>query len=680
MARKDAIGLFWEDIAKVKAAPKEKIKNTPPERFWVLPTYLPGLEQARNYTPVLYTDLELLNAAKVREPLLFDSEVYPNYVLFAFKGVHTGKVVCFEMGDEYDCFYEKLSWILGNFTLINFNGRNYDFPILAIAMDKRYGTADLWQATKLIIEEGQRSYDVLKIYKVKAVIVDQIDLIELTALAPGLKVCAGRLHAQRLQDLPFEPGTILTQDQIVIIRWYCVNDLDNTGLLYNAVLPQIELRAEMGKRFKVDLRSHSDAQMAEAIINKEIKRVTGLKFIRPTELERGTKYRYRTPSFIKFKTPMMQEVLSIVQKSVFEVNAAQGNIMMPEELSKLVIYMNKGQYKIGIGGLHSQETSVAHVADDKYMLVDTDATSYYPRLILNAGLAPANLGKDFLILYNALTEERIAAKKAGNKTVAECLKIVLNGTFGKLGSMYSIVYAPNLMMQVTVTGQLSILMLAERFELAGIEVTSINTDGIVVKCLRSCESIFKLIVQEWERDTGFGTEEIRYKATYSRDINNYIAVYETPEKGELFKTKGAYAKTASKKNAVNEICVDAVKAMIAEGTLPITTIKACRDIRRFTTMRRIAGGVVKGNEYLGKVVRWYYAVGVEGNLIIAKTGNKVPLSDGAKPCMDLPAEFPNDVDYDWYVNEAYKILEDIGFAKRPQPVDATLLIPDLVPA
>ena len=680
MARKDSVGLFWTDVAKVKAAPKEKIKNTPPERFWVSPDYLPNLEIAQQFKPDFYTDLELLAAARNKEQLLFDSEVYPNYCLFAFKSVTSGKVVQFEMGDNYELFYEKLNWVISNFTLINFNGRNYDFPILAIALKCSHTTQDLWQATKLIIEEGQRPYDVLKIYKVKALVVDQIDLIELTALGPSLKVCAGRLHAQRLQDLPFEPGTILTPDQITIVRWYCVNDLDNTGLLYQAVLPQVELRAEMSKRFKVDLRSHSDAQMAEAIINKEIKRVRGPKRIMPTELDRGTKYRYKTPHFIKFETPMMQEILRIVQTSIFEVNAAQGNIMMPEELSKLIIYMNKSKYKIGIGGLHSQEETIAHISDDEYFIADTDATSYYPRLILNAGLAPANLGKDFLMIYNALTDERIAAKKAGNKTVAECLKIVLNGTFGKLGSMYSIVYAPNLMMQVTVTGQLSILMLAERFELNNIEVTSINTDGIVTKCLHAKEALFKSIVAQWEKDTGFSTEEIRYKATYSRDINNYIAVYEIPEKGELFKTKGAYGKTAPKKNAVNEVCVDAVKAMIANSTPPISTIRACKDIRRFTTMRRISGGVVKGNEYLGKVVRWYYAVGVEGNLIIAKSGNKVPLSDGAKPCMDLPAEFPNDIDYDWYVNETYKILEDIGFSPKPVADVLTPQVRDLVPS
>lgn len=70
-------------------------------------------------------------------------------------------------------------------------------------------------------------------------------------------------------------------------------------------------------------------------------------------------------------------------------------------------------------------------------------------------------------------------------------------------------------------------------------------------------------------------------------------------------------------------------------------------------------------EYIGKVVRWYYAVGVTGSLKYKAPNSKgnrnaVPNSEGAKPLMELPDEFPTDVDYDWYLNEANRILKDIG--------------------
>ena len=45
-------------------------------------------------------------------------------------------------------------------------------------------------------------------------------------------------------------------------------------------------------------------------------------------------------------------------------------------------------------------------------------------------------------------------------------------------------------------------------------------------------------------------------------------------------------------------------------------------------------------------------------------GNKVPKSDGGKPLMELPLEFPNDINYDWYIKEATDMLFDIGYYKK----------------
>jgi hypothetical protein len=548
---------------------------------------------------------------------------------------------------------------------VDFNGIHYDMPISAIAVTGAT-TQDLYDATFSIIMDEERPYKVIKRFGASALEnINEVDLIQLTALHPSLKVCAGRLHSPRMQDLPFQPGTYLTQNQIAILRRYCINDLDNTGLLYTSCLPIIKIREEFGKRYGVDIRSRSDAQMAEDIIGAEIKRITGKNYVKRPKVDFDFKYKFKTPAFIKFQSPLLNWLLQTVQSCEFTVDHTGAVIsppqLCPNDKKGLVFEMAGKKYTFGIGGLHSKEKSIAHHADENYFIADTDATSFYPYLMLNAGLAPKNLGKDFLVVFNGIVVDRVDAKTAGDIITAECLKIVVNGTFGKMGSMWSIVYAPDLLLQVTLTGQLSILMLAEAFEMNGIEVTSINTDGIVARCHRSKEALFKSIVQWWENETKFKTEEVRYKATYSKDINNYIAVYEKPQKGELYKLKGLYAKTSPKKNAVNEICIDAIKKFLTDGTSPKETISACKDIRKFTTMRAVEGGAVKGDTYLGKIVRWYYTTGEIGEIIAAPTGNKVARSTGAKPCMDLPVEFPDDIDFDWYEAETYRILKKIGY-------------------
>jgi hypothetical protein len=183
--------------------------------------------------------------------------------------------------------------------------------------------------------------------------------------------------------------------------------------------------------------------------------------------------------------------------------------------------------------------------------------------------------------------------------------------------------------------------------------------------LRSKEDLFNSIVKAWEKHTGFDTEEVRYKGLYSRDVNNYFAVYETPQKKKLFKLKGVYGETSPKKNAVNEICIDAATAFMANRTPIEDTIRNCKELKKFTTMRRVKGGGVKDGVYLGKIIRWYYSTEAQGEIVSASSGNKVARTDNAKPCMELPDILPNDVDFQWYIDETYKILEEIGYGAPP---------------
>ena len=260
-------------------------------------------------------------------------------------------------------------------------------------------------------------------------------------------------------------------------------------------------------------------------------------------------------------------------------------------------------------------------------------------------------------------EDRIKSLETELKrTTAEMdgKKISINGSFGKFGSMYSKLYAPQLLIQVTLTGQLSLLMLIERMELAGVKVISANTDGIVMRFPRVMQSTVDEIVSQWEADTDFLTEETEYTALYSRDVNGYLAI--KPDGTAKGKGKYAIGKGIFRfhKNPVNTICIEAAIAYLTKGTLPIVTISACRDIRKFLTVQAVKGGAVKDGIFLGKAVRWYYALGAGGEIIYASSGNKVPKSDGARPIMELPGEFPHDMDFPRYERETAEILAEIG--------------------
>ncbi len=667
--RRDWCGLFWEDAPVVKVLKEKVPKRTPPERTWESPDYLPGLEEALAFKVDLFTDAELLAAAHNKERLVYDIECYPNYFLIAFRSVVSKKVVYFERTPTLEIDQRKLHWVLTNFTNIGFNSINYDAPMAALALAGKTN-AQLEAATLAIIKEDIRTQDLLKKHKVKKLVFDHIDLIEVAPLFASLKIYGGRLHIHKMQDLPFPPGTVLSENQIAIVRWYCINDLDATDILYKKLEKEIELREVMSKEYGIDLRSKSDAQVAEAVISQEVNKLNGSR-AQKREIAVGTTYKYKAPPYLKFNTEAMNWVFSVAKEMDLVVGDT-GKIGIPDKLKGIKIPIGEGRYKIGVGGLHSTEKRSAQLAGDD-ILKDIDVESYYPRIILRLGLYPMSLGPNFLKVYNTIVVRRLHAKAMAKKckdegdavgelqwkVVADSLKITINGSFGKFGSKYSILYSPDLLIQTTVTGQLALLMLIERLELQRLNVLSANTDGIIVRCPKDREQEVAAIIKQWEIDTGFTMEENQYKAVYSRDVNNYIAI---KSKGGV-KLKGAYSETGLHKNPTNRICVDAVVKFLTEGTPVIDTITGCTDIRQFVTVRKVNAGAVKNGIYLGGSIRWYYAANEEGEIIYAKSGNKVPLSEGAKPCMTLPDKLPDDIDYGRYERDSNKILKLIGYLK-----------------
>jgi hypothetical protein len=125
-----------------------------------------------------------------------------------------------------------------------------------------------------------------------------------------------------------------------------------------------------------------------------------------------------------------------------------------------------------------------------------------------------------------------------------------------------------------------------------------------------------------------------------------------------------FADAGLAKNPETAICVEAALAWLRAGAPIDKSIRACRDLSKFVAIRKVQGGAVKDGEYLGKAVRWYYAAGETGTINYKVNGYKVPSTDGARPCMDMPAEFPDDVDYQWYERETLGILEAVGALDR----------------
>jgi hypothetical protein len=631
-----------------------------------------------------------------RPRLATDTETFPNLWMIGFRDVETKRIVKLMRTEDQELDRNRVAKILRNYRIYTFNGINYDLPMISLAMTGAT-CEELKAANDLLIPpENGRGMAFWEFYDHFGLsLPDFLDHVDLWNVMPSaaqkasLKKYAGMMHSRTMMEFLHDFSERLTPENIQRAYRYLDNDLEVTSDAVEEMTAQIEIRAHISVAIGVDVRSKSDAQIGEAIVRAKVeKRMGGRKLYKP-DIVPG-RFKYEAPKYIEFQTPMMQSMFTRLLRSEFKIKG-DGYVELPEMFAKkkkkeveedddegyeggVDIVFNDLPFKMGIGGLHSQEKAFTLFEDEEHVIVDIDVTGYYPRLMLASGREPANMRGHFLTVFKEIVDEREAAKKAGDVNKAEQGKIASNGLFGKTGSPCSIVYAPQMMIQTTVTGQLSLLMLIEEFTLRGWRVVSANTDGIVIYLKRTDMGMLRSVVWDWEYVAGLGMEYTFYRSIHAQSVNTYMAFKKQQDKAGNFtgkievKRKGKFAPSGRgikaafglKKSPHVEISYDAAVLYMLDGTSIESTVRNCQDIRKFVTVRNVKGGAEQDGEPIGKVVRYYYSVESSEPLTYIKTGNKVPRSDGAQPCMTLPDELPGDIDYLYYEREAYAILDECG--------------------
>lgn len=614
-----------------------------------------------------------------REAVGLDCEVFGNFFVACMVRFSDGRRIAFEKSARCELDAEGLRRELERNLLFTFNGLSYDIPICYLALSGA-SLEQLKAASDRIVRGSLKPWDVGRELGVRTPKLNHVDLMEPNpSVRQSLKMLAGRLHARFLIDLPFDPDAYLSHRQMNVATLYCLNDVDHLRLLREAMAPATELRVALGKEHKTDFRSKSDAQIGEAILLGRVTKTTGKRPQKPKDVG-ARRFRYQPPSWAEFTTPALREIVARLADEEITTDAG-GKVSLPKAVDGAVVRIGAGSYAMGIGGLHSQEEHRAIVADEGHAIEDVDVSSHYPRIILGLGLYPEMLGKTFLEVYRGIFDERNDPAR-GSKALervatdprerqmlrakSEGLKIVLNGSgFGKSASPYSPLYAPHMFAAITLTGQLSVLLLIEWAEAAGIAVASANTDGVIFHYRRSLRPALDAVLSRWEQATGYELERTPYRALYSSSVNTYVAVKEdgkTKRKGPIADPWGeGTLREMMSKNPQMTVCSEAVVRRLVDGVPPQETIRALTDPRQFLTVVRVASGGTWRGQKLGRAVRYYWSK--DGDPIMrADGGGKVSKTDGARPWVELPEQLPSDLDVDRYVREAEKLLVDLGLS------------------
>ena len=388
---------------------------------------------------------------------------------------------------------------------------------------------------------------------------DVMRVANLDRIYKPLKQTAANLKHHTIQDLPIRVGSIIEDKDVVDLLLYEYNDVEiaekmlfgipesqksvtipNTA--YGGLIEAVQFRIEMGKKYRINILNNNKSQIGEKIAAAEYSRVSGRAYndFRYQQTERDVvKYSDIILPFVSFQTPQLQEFLTKLKSLKYEPkkSSKEFNPKYKEYNAKFSFEFDLFNCKVSFaqGGIHGVHKFIKKFENiDGIIKKDVDAGSYYPTLYHTYHFSPEHL-PGFNDFIGDIISLRLSYKKS-NKLYANALKLAINRIFGGFSDNHGWLKDVKALLQTTINGQLLILMLAEEFELNGIEAFYYNTDGLTLMCPTDKEDIYYSIWKRWEQKTLVSLEEVIFDRCYIRDVNNYASI---KDDGKV-KLKGDY--------------------------------------------------------------------------------------------------------------------------------------------
>lgn len=597
---------------------------------------------------------------------IFDCEVFAHDWLFVFKEIATGEyTVIHNDNDAVVAFMERNPFLGG------FNNKHYDNFILKGVMCG-LTPEQIKEINDLIIVEEVNGWDipVLREYRVYF---DSFDLMDDCQVGLSLKAIEAHLGIPIEEtEVDFNITHRLSEKELQETIYYCKYDVDATEKLYHLRQAYLKNKVTLGKA-----RNLTDRQ-AMYMTNAKLTSVY-LKAQKP-EKPWNDERNYQYPEKL---------LRQYIPQGVFDFFDRMKDDRIPnDELfsSKLEIMVGVCPCTIAYGGIHGAIPTYVEEATETRTIRNKDVASYYPHLMTLMGYCSRNMPSPKM--FEDTLEERVAAKKAGDKATANALKLVLNTTYGAMlngkdGTAFNDLYDPLMGRSVCISGQLFLLELSEHLiaECPTLKIIQLNTDGIMMSFDHEDEAKYQEITQEWQDRTGFELEEDFIRKIVQKDVNNYV---EVPADGGEPKVKGGQLvrgiAPAGAFNINNNAVVvaRAIKQYFIDGTPPEETIAASENILDFQLIAKAGGKysqcyhLVGGEKVIVQKVNRVYAVSDKSKGTVYKT-HAVTGRDAKVAGLPTHCAIDNNnnlsievVDRKWYVKLAKKYINDFLGIKPPR--------------
>lgn len=600
----------------------------------------------------------------------YDTETFPNVFTIAFEQCDGPLTFLYEISDWRNDSKEIIAFLQHlketNARLVGFNSLGFDYPVLHTLIRMGHGDAKtLYDKAQAIIQSQDNEDRWAHQVNPSDRFIEQIDLFKIhhfdnKARATSLKVLEFNMRSDDIQDLPFKVGTYLTREQVEKLKQYNRHDVAQTKLFYYKTLDMIRFREELTVKYKRDFMNHNDTKIGKDYFVMKLEEA-GVPYYDYSD--KGRKPR-QTPRpqlalrdailpWIQFEQPEFVRVLNWLKNQTITETKGVFN--------DLVARIDGFDFVFGLGGIHGSVESVILDSSEEAVIVDLDVSSYYPNLAISNRFYPKHLGVEFCDIYKHLYEQRKTYAKGSAENAM--LKLALNGVYGDSNNKFSVFYDPLFTMSITLNGQLLLCVLAENLiRISGLTLIQINTDGVTVRLPRTEMAHLQEVRSWWERLTGLELEEAIYKSMMIRDVNNYIAQYES---GKV-KRKGAYEYSLGwHQNAGGLVIPKVTEKVLVEGAPIRETVENWPELMDFMLRTKVprSSYLQWGDEQVQNISRYYIAKG--GKPLnkwmppLAKKPTewrKIGVESGwnVQVCNDI-ADATLPVDYDYYIAEVEKL-------------------------
>lgn len=478
--------------------------------------------------------------------LTYDIETYPNCFLIGLQHRVTKQRWQFEISPRTNDLFKFCLFICamqqqGN-RMIGFNNIGFDYPVIhyiyksAAAYPSAFNIYDKAMSIINAPDHARFSHMVWE----NDWLVPQIDLYKIhhfdnRAKSTSLKMLEFNMRMGSIEDLPFEVGKPLTNNQIQVLADYMWHDIDATDRFCDESADQIRFREELSTKYDRNFLNHNDTKIGKDYFIMRLEEanpgccyrvVDGKRKMVQTQRDMIDLAEVIIPC-IDFGEPEFQRILNWFKAQV--ITETKGTF---KDISCTV---NGFQFDFGTGGIHGSVESQIIRSDDDYVIIDLDVASYYPNLAITNRFYPQHLGETFCNVYEDVYQQRKQYPKGSAENAM--LKLALNGVYGDSNNQYSPFYDPQYTMSITINGQLLLCLLAEALmQHQDVQMIQINTDGLTIRCPRDLQQWVSQVATWWEKFTGLTLESVEYQMMAIRDVNNYIGVYTD---GKV-KRKGAY--------------------------------------------------------------------------------------------------------------------------------------------